>query len=1259
MKRQVIWRESRAIAPACVLLPVLLLLSAAAGIAQINRGREERSVEVAPGIAVTLPPAWSLVDRRRGAVELVLPAATRKGSFDASLIIATRVGRDHGDAMRQLADIAIEYPDPARLMVIAGWPALERRRSAPLPQPGGAGDQADQSPLIGGRRELIKPRQELGEAPRVTIAIAAGATLLRFEATVSPKADPKLAEEAAGIGRGVRLDAQGDPARSESELAQLKAEIERRRSVHPRPASGPGQPPAGRVTSGRGAPDPDPTAVEASFGEIEVATSPDGKTVVVGARGTFAYSTDGGASFTPGGGVCIYGSNCDSDESLAVGKSGTFYYSWIGKRDDGIWTDSVSSSPDGKSWTFLANAVACTSPCTFPDQQHIAADRWNAAVGGDQVYMVFRLITAMSLVPAILCSADSGKTWSAAVPAPVPMGAGGDFPRVGVGRDGAVYAVYVSGGNVEIDKFSACNAPQPLSPVAGFPFTVASFVDVLCPVAGLDRCDAGQNVLASPTVAVDDLDPAHVYVAFATHTSDTGLGNEDIQVWDSPDGGQTWPRSVNANAAVSARRFMPWLATYGGAAYVGWYDRRTATADHNDRTRYYLGSAAVHGGNLVRGAETDLSQADDAQCASCCPCGIAEPANADACSVPPLAGQCKHNPPSSADSGTPCDFHTPMSGCPSGETCQTGDGCPRYGDYNGIAVAAGRVYGAWASATSPPGVTAPGPGVNVYAGNVLAPSDFYVRDWTDNAASFDNGAEPSTHADFFDTSDVWNQVAGTPEAPSSSGYVAGDNAQRGGTNYAFVRVSRRAAAAAGAPSTVVTAHFLAADFGLNTPFSVIASETLSFAAADMTQVSAGLPWTVSGTASTHVCLAVEIESPDDPYAPPDLNGTSPGPDDPLIVADNNKAQRNLFAPLVSGTAGAGTEFFAIVHNGDLVSRPMSVAYEIPAEMASSLEGGEVGVVGEKAQPLAGSGRLVLARMEPGENRWIRLQLGGFERARASVLPVRFTEEVGGRTANGFTLAAKRAPLAAVARQNLLAHADLLDRLAAAHRSITARCQAAAARHLVKGRDPGGGHPPGYGEKPAKDAVDGIEPERYAAWLKHHMRGLRRLVSRRLERDRMGDPFGVEAGLGMLARSVGEHNIAATTVAHNNVLQRLDAHLTRVAKAQGDAAEILQTVRWQRALFGQLPNCAHCPRVVAESTAFIAAYGRRRPEDSGYAQLMKALSGEVRTVSRELAGNDAELPGLADRLEQALHGPLTGLQKAHRDFLLRLAHQAAG
>src|SRR5258708_39418995 len=111
-------------------------------------------------------------------------------------------------------------------------------------------------------------------------------------------------------------------------------------------------------------------------------------------------------------------------------------------------------------------------------------------------------------------------------------------------------------------------------------------------------------------------------------------------VFDSLDGGATFPRSVRVNAAVAARRFMPWISVYGGVATVGWYDRRNATAANNDLTRYFVGGAAVRGPNLVALAEGDLSGADDKGCLTW-PAATNAITDSESCSVQPqLAGRC-------------------------------------------------------------------------------------------------------------------------------------------------------------------------------------------------------------------------------------------------------------------------------------------------------------------------------------------------------------------------------------------------------------------------------------------------------------------------------------------------------------------------------------------------------------------------------------------------------------------------------------------
>src|SRR6185369_9539420 len=530
----------------------------------------------------------------------------------------------------------------------------------------------------------------------------------------------------------------------------------------------------------------------------------------------------------------------------------------------------------GQTFTFRGMAATCpgATSCTLADQEHIAADRVNAGASGDRLYNVWRDF-ALSFSIRISCSADSGATWTAGT----AIGAG-DLPRVSVGGDGFVYVAWASGGNMMLHKFSNCDAG--LAPQAGWPVTVSAFTNVACPVPGLDRCN-GRNILSSPKVAVDDLDPQHIYYAFATNTA---AGNEDVMVFDSVNGGATFPRSIRVNSAVAGRRFMPWVSSYGGIAVVSWYDRRNATAASNDRTRFFIGGAAVKGPNLVALTETDLSGNDDNQC-STWPCATNATTDSEGCSVQPqLGGRCRNS--MGGGSNTACDFSS--STCPTGETCSIGRGCPKYGDYNGNAVGLGRHYSAWSSALPPVSIGGAAGSIRVFASADQIPSDFYVRDWNSTAAVFDNGQQPSTQANFWSPSDVWNQSVSAPAAPGPNGSVLGDPPSRTGSNFLFSRVSRRAAAMSTAPSATVTVNFLYGDYGLGSAFVPIGSETVSFAAGDMANISPSHSWSVPSGASAHLCIAVEINGPDgDTFASPSVAGTAPGPADPLIIIDNNKA----------------------------------------------------------------------------------------------------------------------------------------------------------------------------------------------------------------------------------------------------------------------------------------------------------------------------------------------------------------------------------
>jgi hypothetical protein len=673
-------------------------------------------LEVKPhGIIVRYPANWSSPPKRLVNVdELVnVPADQQdKAPVTARIQITAVTRKDHAEALRELRDIATEVRAPSTFLSIGGWPALQRRQLEPRQQPSGGPRFADASVL------------------RITTAVGVGNLLVRVEAWLPSAADQALIDQAQVIGRSLGFAIAGDPGRTEQELRDL------RRGVPPQ-SSLPGPVPS-RLPVAAGAaleatllaaagspgttaewPLQDPPLARlftGGNGELEIAASPDGQNIVVARQFVFRTSNDGGQTFPFTGGTGFG----DGDPSLARGRSGNFYMAGIntGCTATTTCTGIARSTNNGQTFPFLTNAVSCpntgVNQC-FPDQEHIVADGVNAAPAGDQVYSVWRNFNSTGQDPTIICSQDSGVNWTA----PLAVENGAFVPRVGIGQDGFVYVVHRLGGNIRLHKYSSCATG--LAPQAGFPVTVTAVTDVTCPVAGLDRCNDG-NVLSSHTVAVDNTNANHVYVAYAHNT---GVGNENVLVRDSLDGGLTWPvgRVVTLNAPASGRRFMPWVCTTGGEAFVSWYDRRAAVPTANDLTEYFGGRARLDGaGNLVAGPEFRISKVLDPQCASGWPRSPRSTNDSEACSVQPqLAGVCCDNTqPNCPGSQTRCDFSTPA--CPAGETCNVGGGFPKYGDYNGNACAAGRFLVSFASATSPPEIAPPSAAIDIFFTSFLVGS---------------------------------------------------------------------------------------------------------------------------------------------------------------------------------------------------------------------------------------------------------------------------------------------------------------------------------------------------------------------------------------------------------------------------------------------------------------------------------------------------------------------------------------------------------
>ena len=410
------------------------------------------------GLAMRYPQGWSAMEEKDSAwiVSAPLDQATGRALDSLTQIFVSVEHRtDHADAVDRLRAIASEYEAPVTYLMIGGWPALQRSVVVRKEQPGAEAAAAnDQQVLI------------------ITTAIAAGDLVIRADARMPPDESAEQQDQVRAIEASMALERAGNPTAGEAEVKALQARP-RLEPVRPPPSHvKPADPPQrqGLLESPRllfegararseeeeeGRPEQAEdereehdaseagAAVRAINGgfasEPEVAVSTDGQKIVVAQQFAYATSNDGGLTFPTTGSFSALSDGGDS--SLAFGKSGNFYEGTILKTSSAL---NVSTD-NGKTFKFSANAFTCPTmganqcgftrgapPAPFPDQEHIAADRFNAGGNGDQVYVVWRNGNGAF---GISCSTNSGQNFGAA------QFNTGDFPRITVGQDGFVYVV--------------------------------------------------------------------------------------------------------------------------------------------------------------------------------------------------------------------------------------------------------------------------------------------------------------------------------------------------------------------------------------------------------------------------------------------------------------------------------------------------------------------------------------------------------------------------------------------------------------------------------------------------------------------------------------------------------------------------------------------------------------------------------------------------------------------------------------------------
>ncbi len=754
-------------------------------------------------ITIKVPTQWQISERKyQNAVEVITEG--KQGRLDAPeayTMITLEQRLDHHDALQRLDQIASAYHGTTTVSAISGWPSVTIRFKAPV---------AKLMDRPTNPEEHFKERASDKEFALHTLtAIAAQDMVIVMDTSVAPKSDAQHVKDAEAMARAVILPIRNDAKATREELRQLK----KPNSPLPKILKFPGDTDGNKVIdTATASPVLRKPFILHSFAPTQAGTSSEteagvaanGLNMIIGSNGGTTISLDGGNTFNATNATLPFPNQ--GDPSVAIGRSGNFYLALLGLPGatsttvltglTGCSASVMSSGNNGAIFTFAGNAALCATTggaICFPDMEKITADRFNASRhGGDQLYATWRNFTPTIFNPAsncglinggdnrsmLSCSVDSGSNWTA----PLVIG-GGDFARLTVGQDGFVYAVIRDGQNAQIHKYTSCD--QGLVELRGFPRVVMSGINnPTCPLPGLDRCDWDLTV---PTVAVDDQNAQHIFVALINQDSNASR-NDNVLVADSLDGGITWRSPVAINGTASARRFMPWLCTSSGNAYVGWYDRRAASAPgaaSNDLTDYFIGSATLRNGQLLADGELNLTGNPDPQCASGWFGGAGSPRNSndsEGCSVQPqLAGSCQNS--AGTGSNARCDFSSGPA-CPSGESCKTGGGGPKYGDYNGIACNSDRVLATWASATIPTGfIGAAAAGIQVWADVEKVNGNLSVQ--VKNIPSIDPGKFNVSLNGSVIASTVSNTTIGPITLPVTSTQQISETASTGttGANY--------------------------------------------------------------------------------------------------------------------------------------------------------------------------------------------------------------------------------------------------------------------------------------------------------------------------------------------------------------------------------------------------------------------------------------------------------------------------------------------
>ena len=934
-----------------------------------------------------------------------------------------------------------------------------------------------------------------------------------------------------------------------------------------------------------------------------------------GANAPIFVSTDGGLTWTLNNVVPSAAGGATGDITLAFGHQGRLY-SGILRRPGTLRLNILRTTnfTGAAAMTVLVDRTG-----SGVDQPYVEAARVfrGAGTGVDRVYVGNNDFNAAAGRTATVdVSLDGG---AAAPPSPANFVArriepratnGQDLPpiRPAVHIDGTVYAAYFgrrAGGLSDVvvvrDDNWAVGATQFVALVDSGDGLAGQRVvtGVNVPFENFQAMGMERLVASDLSIAVDPRDSRRVWVAWGDRPA--GTANLTLHVRRSTDGGQTWSGDLRTVANAKA----PVVAANSRGRVAFLYQELTGTAP-NQR---WATRVERTGDDFATRTTTTLANV---------------PANAPAPQFLPYLGDYMDmKSPGKDFCGIFSANNRPvLANFPIGVTYQ------RNANF------------ATQTLFAADGVTPVPVSIDpfFFCLTELAPEqDVYVADWTDSATAFDRGVEPSTEPVFYSRSDVWNRLTNSPGGFDANNRPINELPQNGpgifGRNFAFARVRRRGT---GAP-VAVTTHFLVARFGTGSNYldaGTAADIVLNFAPGDdILTMTAGYRWQLPATSSSHLCLAVEVSTGQDPIVPPSLLGRAPGwpTTDLLVINDNNKAQRNMgVGP--TGPTGLVT-WFALVHNAATIRR--DIVLEWVRTGRAPVAEDRVQIIGQRAQGLKDSGQLVVRALKPGESRFVKVTLAG-ARGRQQQALVFFNEVVGNTILNGFGVGAETRPADEVTRYQIRRAHSVYTRAAAFGAREAARL-ARQARALLRRK----------------------VPEReYVAFVRTCREldpQIAKEIGGRLERG--GDPFGLGATQRAVLAALRAGDVPAIQSHHGAFLEALDALLTTVDIREGDLADVAQNFRWQADLFRsrRLANVRNAKQVVARSERFVEAFAARDVTTEDYAKAMAELLPALTAAAKTLK-SDA-LVQQADAMRDVADAK--ALQRRHWEYLDTLADLIAG